>query len=54
LHDKNSLQSKAGLLVLVVSALALAFSLTFTRDRLALEIKNGAQPVASDGSLLDQ
>lgn len=47
-HDKHSLSAKTGFLVLLLSFLALAFSLSFTRDRLAHELKSGAQPVASD------
>jgi len=59
LHDRASLSSntglssKAGFFVLLVSFLALALSLSFTRDRLAQELKPGAQPSAS-GDSFDQ
>jgi|GEM_PF-4468629 len=54
LHDQHNVTSKAGFFVLLASFLALAFSLATTRDRLTQELKPGAQPVASDSSLLEQ
>ncbi len=44
---KDKFQRSAGVFVLLLSLLALVYSLTFTRERLVRESKQVAQPTAS-------